>query len=116
MWGAQGLGWSNAAHQPSLGISPGSPKLLSAPAGTGAWAGNILHHGLGPKSRAGHALLLVSGKSWAALQTFTCSPETPGQGLQDRRAGPEQKDKADARPQELGHALPPLAAPRPCSR
>lgn len=92
MWGAQGLGWSDTAHQPSLDSSPGPPKPPGTPVGPGAWAGNIPRHG----SHAGHALLLVSGKSWTALQTFTCSTETPGQGLQDRGAGPEQKGKANA--------------------
>lgn len=60
------------AYEPAYGNVPHHRQRPAAPA----------HCLLTPKSHAGHARLLVSGKSCAALQTFTCSMETPGQGLQ----------------------------------
>ena len=101
-------GWGGAMQptSPAWAAPQGLPKLPCTPAWLGAWAGNIPHHGQGRaapahclltlKPHAGHALPLVSGKSWAALQTFTCSMETPGQGLQ---RGVRQRSRTRAKRQ-----------------
>lgn len=88
MQGEQGLVWTmqpySAAWAPAHGVS----QLPQTP----AWLGPSRQHQ--HETHAGHVLVLVFGESWAALQTFTCSVETPGQGMRGLLEGQGQSKGA----------------------
>lgn len=88
---------------PAWAAPQGLLQLSCMPAWPGSWAANIPHHRQAEAAPARCPLtivplLSVSGKSWAAPQTFTCFMETPGQGLQRAvrqrsRAGAERQGR-----------------------